>query len=91
MVKLVEVVKTSGLYNLREVFINPKHVVYLREDSSIKRHLAEGKLPTGLDTRQTFTKVFVDNGTTGTEFVVVGAPSVVELKLKGDNRTVLNG
>ena len=91
MVKLVELVKNSGLYNLREVYINPKHVVYLREDVSIKKHLMEGKLPAGLDNRQSFTKVFVDNGTTGTEFVVVGKPSMIELKLNGDNRTVLNG
>jgi len=91
MVKLIEIVKNSSFYNLREVFVNPKHVVYLREDISVKRYLKEGKLPEGLDLRQAFTKVFVDNGTTGTEFVVVGAPAAIESKLKGKEKVVLNG
>jgi hypothetical protein len=89
MVKLVEVIKGTTSYDLREVFINPKHVVYLREDTTTKRHLTEGKFPDDLDVRQTFTKVYVDNGTTGTEFVVVGGPTLIESKLKG--KTLING
>jgi len=39
MVKLVEVVQTfKGQYSLREIFVNPTHVVYLREDSLMKQH-----------------------------------------------------
>ena len=92
MIKLIEIVKDSGGYSLREVFINPKHVAYLREDSLIKRHLVEGKLPEGLDTRQAFTKLIVDNGSNGMEFIVVGEPSHIESKLKtGGGKKVLNG
>ena len=90
MIKLVEIVKDTAGYNLREIFVNPKHVVYLREDNLIKRHLMEGNLPEGLDTRQAFTKLIVDNGSNGTEFIVVGEPSHVESKLK-EGKRILNG
>jgi hypothetical protein len=91
MIKLVEVIKDSGNYNLREIFINPKHVVYLREDILTKQSLVEGKFPEELDIRQQFTKLTVHNGTSGTEFVVVGSPSVVESKLKDGQKMILNG
>jgi len=90
MIKLVEIVRDSGDYNLREIFINPEHVVCLREDNVLKQRLIEGKLPEGLDTRQAFTKLTVDNGTNGTEFIVVGTPSSIESKLKGAKK-VLHG
>ncbi len=92
MVKLVEIVQTfKDQYKLREIFINPVHVVYLREDITMSTRLTEGKLPDGLDTRQTFTKLQVHNGTTGSEFVVVGPPSIIENKLKGNQQELLRG
>jgi hypothetical protein len=92
MVKLVEIVQTfKDQYKLREIFINPAHVVYLREDITMSTRLTEGKLPDGLDTRQTFTKLQVHNGTTGSEFVVVGPPSIIENKLKGNQQELLRG
>jgi len=36
-------------------------------------------------------KLTVDNGTSGTEFIVVGSPAMVESKLKSDQKMVLNG
>jgi hypothetical protein len=92
MVKLVEIVQTfKHEYSLREIFINPAHVVFLREDTKMHTRLTEGKLPEGLDTRQTFTKIQVHNGTTGSEFIVVGPPSLIESKLKGDSKELLHG
>ena len=39
MIKLVEVCETSDKrYSLREIYVNPKHVVSLREDSKYKSH-----------------------------------------------------
>ena len=92
MVKLVEIVHShTGEYTLRELFINPAHVVFLREDTNMKSRLTEGKLPDGLDLRQTFTKIQVHNGTVGSEFIVVGPPNLVENKLKGDTKELLHG
>jgi len=75
---------------LREVFVNPRHVVSLREDGQTSKALNEGKLPDGIDPRQTFTKLTLDKGTVGLELTIVGSPSVVESKLKSQ-RQVLNG
>ena len=94
MVKLIEVVQTfKDEYKFREIFINPDHVVYLREDANLKTRLNEGtdNFPEGLDTRQSFTRIQVHNGTTGSEFVVVGLPHIVENKLKGTPKELLRG
>jgi len=88
MIKLVEVVKDIGRISLRDVFVNPKHVVYLREDNMTKKYVVENRNP-NFDTNQTFTKLFIQNGSGGTEFVVLGDPALIESKLKG--KTLLNG
>jgi len=90
MVKLIEVVKHLGDYKLREVFVNPKHVISLREDASMLSRLNEGRLPEGLDKRQAFTKLTLDRGTVGLELTIVGNPSIIESKLNKP-LGVLNG
>ena len=91
MVKFVEIVKDINNFSLREVFINSAHVVSLREDNFMKQHLKEGRLPSDLDLRQDFTKIVLNKGTTGQELVVIGTPSLVESKLKGETKELLNG
>jgi hypothetical protein len=90
MIRLVEVVRQLERFDLREVFVNPRHVVSLREDGQTSKALNEGKLPEGMDPRQTFTKLTLDKGTVGLELTIVGSPAVVESKLK-QQRQVLNG
>jgi len=68
-------------FSLREVSINPSHVVCLREDESMKRILMEGGLPPDLDTRQRFTRVFLERGQTGIDLVVVGTPEQIRHKI----------
>ena len=94
MIKLVEVVQSlKQSYSLREIYINPDHVVFLREDSRMKTRLNEGThdFPEGLDTRQSFTKIQVRNGTTGSEFIVIGSPKMIEAKLNGNTKDLLHG
>ena len=78
-------------FTLREVTINPQHVICLREDSTMTTQLNEGSLPAGLDSRQRFTKVILDRGQSGLELTVVGAPNQVSEKLKISARTMLRG
>lgn len=78
-------------YTLREVTVNPNHVICLREDSSIKSRLDEGRLPEGLDTRQSFTKVILDRGQSGLELTVVGTPHQISEKLRVSTRELLRG
>jgi len=91
MVKFVEIVRDMNNFSLREVFINPAHVVSMREDNFMKQHLREGRLPSDLDLRQDFTKIVLNKGATGQELIVVGLPSLVESKLKGGTKELLNG
>jgi hypothetical protein len=91
MVKFVEIIKDRNNFSLREVFINPTHVVSLREDGFMKRNLKEGKLPSDLDLRQDFTKITLNKGTTGQELIVIGAPTLVENKLNGSPQELLRG
>tara|TARA_R100000008_G_C3454179_1_gene100910 strand:+ start:24 stop:299 length:276 start_codon:yes stop_codon:yes gene_type:complete len=91
MIQLVEVYKSLGKYNLREVYVNPKHVVAMRRDDRMDRVLKEGALPSDLDERQAFTKLYVDRGNTGIDITVVGNLHVIREKLGIDNRSLLKG
>ena len=87
VIKLVEVCKTMGIgksenYALKEVFINPEHVVCLRSDDLTRQRLHENKLPEELDKRQEFTRIQLNRGHNGLDLIVVGAPALVEQKLK---------
>jgi hypothetical protein len=101
LVTLVEVVENrtnytgsamaSKTYSLREVTVNPQHVICLREESTMLRRLNEGSMPEGLDPRQKFTKVTLDRGQTGLELVVVGTPSQIKDALQVPTRELLRG
>jgi hypothetical protein len=71
----------TKVYTLREVSVNPSHVVCLREDDSMKRQLQEGLLPPDLDDRQRFTRVFMERGQSGIDLIVVGSPDQIRHKI----------
>lgn len=91
MTKLVEVYKKLTEYRLREVYVNPKHIVAMRQDDRMLSVLQEGKLPEELDHRQTFTKLYVDRGNAGIDITVVGDLSTIKEKLGLDSRSLLKG
>tara|TARA_R110000796_G_scaffold33453_1_gene86716 strand:- start:716 stop:991 length:276 start_codon:yes stop_codon:yes gene_type:complete len=91
MTKLVEVYKQLNDYLLREVYVNPKHIVAMRQDDRMTSVLKEGKLPDQLDQRQNFTKLYVDRGNTGIDITVVGDLNTIKEKLGLDNRSLLKG
>lgn len=86
LVKLTEVcgtgaVTTGRRYSLREVFVNPEHVVMVREEHQMRNLNEQGMLTEGLDKQHRFSKITIDKGTTGTEIVVIGDPMTVETAL----------
>ena len=103
LVKLVEVIEvkrnysqkaenTAGSsYSLREVTVNPNHVVCLREDMNMTQRLTEGRLPEGVDSRQRFTRIYLDRGQTGLDLTVVGSLEQTQKTLGVDQREVLRG
>lgn len=96
LTEVVENTTTTNLqntskYTLREVTINPEYVVCVREDSSMRKMLAEGFLPPEMDNTHQFTRVYLDRGQTGIDIVVVGNPQVIEEKLLPKKKELLNG
>jgi hypothetical protein len=87
LVKLTEVcsngaVTTNKRYSLREIFVNPEHVILIREEKRMKELNESGKVASGLDAAHQFSKLTINRGQAGTEIIVVGAPEIVENTLK---------
>ena len=77
-------------YRLREVYINPASVSMITANPEMQKSLKEGLLPQGVDPRVEFSKLVIDNGNTSAHITVVGAPQVVESKLR-NTRQLLKG
>jgi len=83
---------TQNKYLLREIYVNPEHVVCLREDSLFKQKLHEDMLPEGLNKEQHFTKIYLNRGQAGLDVVVVGLPSSIQERLGlSKNKQLLRG
>ena len=79
-------------YGLREVFINPSHVVCIRPEDVLKnKMLTEGAYPEGLHEEQGFTRLYLNRGQVGLDMVVVGSAEVVEAKLFESQKKLLRG
>ena len=96
LVKLTEVCHNATLatkqdYTLQEVFVNPEHVVMIREEARIQKLNEEGILHKDLSRNHRFTKLTINRGHTGTEIVVVGAPDAIENKLNKKTKELLRG
>ena len=96
LIKLTEVCSNNTLttqckYTLKEVFVNPAHVVMIREDSRIRQLNEQGELLPDLAEEHSFSKLTINRGHTGTEIVVVGSPEIVETKLNKTGEQLLRG
>jgi hypothetical protein len=95
LVKLTEVCRNPTLttqqkYTLQEVFVNPEHVVMIREEGRMRSLNETGQLPAELAPTHRFTKLTINRGQTGTEIIVVGAPDIIETTLN-QNKKLLKG
>jgi hypothetical protein len=90
LVRLTEVYEMPSVnkYGMREVSINPEHVVALRQDYTAKQALTEGRMPEGLSNQADFTRVYLNTG--NLNVVVVGNSTIIEEKLHSVKR-VLKG
>ena len=98
MIQLVEVFnevssasRGTSKYNLREIYINPKHVVAIRPDNRMETVLREGLLPEDLDKHQRFTKILLDRGQSGIDLTVVGETAIIGQKLGLHEKELLKG
>jgi hypothetical protein len=77
---------------LREVFVNPSHVICIRPEETVKsKMLKEGLFPEGLNENQEFTRIYLNRGQAGLDVVVVGSTGTIEDKLFESQRRLLRG
>ena len=83
LIKLTEVcaqgaVTTQQQYILREILVNPEHVIMIREESCMRQLNEQSLIAPGLSTDHGFSKLTINKGHTGTDIVVVGCPEMIE-------------
>lgn len=96
LIRLTEVCHNNALttqqnYTLREVFVNPEHVVMIREEVRMQTLNEQGALPDDLRGDHRFTKLTINRGQTGTEIVVVGSPHSIETTLSDSKQQLIKG
>ena len=100
LIKLVEVFKNGSYneggsirprYSLRETYVNPDHIVCMREESELSINESEPAVINEIDSRQEFTKIHINRGQTGLDITVVGSLSVVQEKMIGNEKELLKG
>jgi hypothetical protein len=100
LIKLVEVFKNGSYnddgsikprYSLRETYINPNHVVCMREEGDLNIGDSESAIISELDPKQEFTKIHINRGQTGLDITVVGSLSVVQEKMVVQRKELLKG
>ena len=81
LVRMTEVfeIPSESKYGIREISLNPDHVVAVRQDVTAKQALKEGKMPDGLSGHADFSRIYLNTG--NLNVVVVGTPSMIEEKL----------
>ena len=100
LIKLVEVFKNgsyndgNGLikprYSLRETYVNPDHVVCMREESDLSIEESESAA-IAIGASPEFTKIHINRGQTGLDITVVGSLNTVQEKMVGDQKELLKG
>ena len=87
-IRLIEVSKSSNViknsaYTLREVYINPEHVVCVRENDSLKMRLSDTELGKDIHPAESYTKIYINRGQSGLDLDVVGDLAAIKNKLQG--------
>lgn len=86
MIKLKEVYNAGHGWSIREVMINPAHIVAMREDGAAKSALYENRMPEGLSKNVSFTRIYLNSGQTSLEVVVAESPEIIESKISNSKR-----
>jgi hypothetical protein len=101
MIQLVELVETSvttnprDKYVLREIYLNPEHIIMVREDRNTQRAIHESKLDyPEIPANMKFTKLTINKGSIGQDVTVLGSVEMIYEKIesfKVKNKQILRG
>jgi len=79
------------MYRITNIYVNPKHIVFMSEESQMRQELVEGKIDLGLDKNITFTKIKINESANFSEIIVVGTPEMIESKINTSTKKLLRG
>ena len=93
MIKLVQITKnTDGRYSLSQVYLNPRHIILMSENTKLRKMLSEGRIGLKLEKNLSFTKIKINENNNTMEIDVVGSPETIESKIFNNNkRRILRG
>tara|TARA_R110002110_G_scaffold142149_18_gene330341 strand:- start:217 stop:495 length:279 start_codon:yes stop_codon:yes gene_type:complete len=92
MVKLTQIKKDSfNMYRITNIYVNPKHIVFMSEESQMRQELVEGKIDLGLDRNISFTKIKINESASFSEIIVIGTPEMIESKISTSTKKLLRG
>jgi hypothetical protein len=78
-------------YQLKDVLINPEHIVCAREDEEFGKYVLESDSLKELDKRTKFTRVSLNRGNMGYEIVIVSPLEKLEKDIEKKNKLLLKG
>ena len=92
MIELIQIEKTQGTeFRLKKIYINPRHVIFISEDTKFLSFLREDRMNVDIDKNATFSKIRLNEGQYASEIIVVGDPAQVQQKMALNNKTLLRG
>lgn len=71
-------------YVIQEMFVNPLHIVFLKEDLQYVELHVKGNLPDGFPKNQKFTRVGINRGNMGEEITAIGELAGLAKKINGE-------
>ena len=79
MINVVQILqeRSTDVYSLHEIILNPTHIISMETDPEYMARHAHKKLHEGLHEAQQFSKILLTNGRT---IHVVGHPEVIKAK-----------
>ena len=91
LVKLIEVVRgmRGGSASLKEIYLNPAHIISVSEDRRTDESLIQEAVNLGLSENISFSLITVQEGSTPRSFTIVGPPSEIYKKIR--KKQILKG
>ena len=80
LIPVIRIFKSGQNYYLKEIFINPRKIIYMSEDFSYRQNLKEGKIRLDLHPSTSFTKVKKSMDDHIEEMILIGEPKMIERK-----------
>ena len=88
--RINEKTNSRNEYVLKEIYVNPEHVVMMRENRDMTKKLVNHSLSRELHPEQEFTSLRINSGHSGVDVTIVGSLSTIQEKLNL-NRQLLKG